>query len=296
MNNEKGSTQVITLLAMVVILGITALVMDVGVVFVQRVKLSNAADAAVLAGAMELPGDTQKAIEVANEYLTKNGIDTNISQIIISNNNFSIEVKINKNVDFYFAKAIGINDKDVLVSSKANIGPVSAVYDGIRPLVVEQQALSYGQVVTLKEGAGDGYHGNYGAVALGGSGANNFESNIKYGHKGKLKVGDIVYTETGNMSGSTTRGISFITDNNFETYNNFSKDSIRLWTIPIVETLEVDGNKPVKIVGFAEFFIESSDKKNGQVEITGRFLEFVQNGDIDYNMTDYGLRGVKLIN
>ena len=88
----------------------------------------------------------------------------------------------------------------------------------------------------------------------------------------------------------------FITDNNFETFNNFSKDSIRLWTIPIVETLEVDGNKPVKIVGFAEFFIENSDKKNGQIEINGRFLEFVQNGDIDYNVTDYGLRGVKLIN
>lgn len=296
MNNERGSTQVITLLAMVVILGITALVMDIGVVFVERVKLSNAADAAVLGGAMELPGDTQKAIEVANEYLTKNGIDTNLSQIIISNNNTSIEVKINKNVDFYFAKAIGINDKDVLISSKANIGPVIAVYDGIRPLVIQQQALSYGQVVTLKEGAGDGYHGNYGGIALGGSGSNNFENNIKYGYKGKLKVGDIVYTETGNMSGATTRGISFITDNSFETFNNFSKDSSRLWTIPIVETLEVDGNKPVKIAGFAEFFIENSDKKNGKIEITGRFLEFVQNGDIDYNVTDYGLRGVKLIN
>mgnify|MGYP000935714711 FL=1 len=50
MKNEKGSVIIIVAAAMVLLLGIAALVVDVGVLFYSKVALSNAADAAALAG------------------------------------------------------------------------------------------------------------------------------------------------------------------------------------------------------------------------------------------------------
>ena len=52
-DNEKGSVIIIVACAMVLMLGIAALVIDVGVLYYNKVALSNAADAAALAGVQE---------------------------------------------------------------------------------------------------------------------------------------------------------------------------------------------------------------------------------------------------
>ncbi|MTI68392.1 MAG: hypothetical protein FH753_17560 [Firmicutes bacterium] len=292
--NERGATYVVTVLAMTVILGFFALVTDVGLTFIERRKLSNAADSAALAGALELPTDPDKALNVANEYLNKNNVSLDSFNISVSEDNSKIEVDVLTEVQYYFAKVLGMDSTDVASKAKALVGPVSKVYDGIRPLVVEDQTFEYGERFILKEDGGDGYNGNYGAVALGGTGASNFRYNIKFGYKGKLEVGDIIDTETGNMAGPTRKGINYITDSDYSTFENFTKDSLRLWTIPIVDSLAVDGREEVKIVGFALFFMEDAQKSKGQLEIVGRFIEFTTNGDISEGQTDYGLKGVKL--
>ncbi|RKD28854.1 hypothetical protein BET03_06990 [Thermohalobacter berrensis] len=295
MRNERGSTYIITILAMTAILGFTALVTDVGLLLIKKVNLSNALDASVLAGIQELPSNSDKAIEVVKEYAQKNGVSPENIEVYIQNDNTLLKAYAVDDVNFMFAKILGINQSQVSASSTAIVAPVTAVYDGIRPFVVEQQDFEYGQQVVLKEGAGDGYNGNYGAVALGGTGSNIFRNNVKYGYKGKLKVGDLIDTETGNMSGPTLEGIDFILQVDYSTFDNFSRDSLRLWTIPVVDTLAVDGRKEVKVVGFAEFFVEGAVENNGKAEIIGRFIEFAVNGDISETQSDFGLKGVKLI-
>lgn len=294
-SNKKGAINIIVTVSLIGVLGFLALVIDVGFLFLEKNKLSNAADAAVLAGAQELPFDTNKAINIANHYAVVNGASLDKVSLAITENNSKIEANINNDVIFAFAKILGFDKANVVADSVAIVGPVTKVYDGIRPMVVEQQTLTYGQQVILKENAGDGYSGNYGAVSLGGNGSKVYENNMKYGYKGALKVGDIIYTETGNMSGPTYEGVTYISDRDFSTFNNYDRDSLRIWTIPIVDCLEVRGNKPVRIVGFAAFFVEGAYKKSGKTEVTGRFIEFVTNGDIDTGQTDYGLKGVKLI-
>ncbi|MCT4566678.1 MAG: pilus assembly protein TadG-related protein [Maledivibacter sp.] len=295
LKNKKGAVNIIVIIGLIGILGSLALVIDVGFLFLEKSKLSNAADAAVLAGAQELPFDKNEAINIANHYGEVNGASLNKINIVITEGNSKIEANINNDVVFAFSKILGFDKANVMVSSAAMVGPVTEVYDGIRPLVVEHQSFIYGQRVILKEGAGDGYKGNYGAVALGGSGANVYRNNIKLGYNGKLKIGDIIYTEPGNMSGPTVQGVEYITDRDNSNFNNFARDSLRIWTIPVVESLQVNGRKPVVIVGFAVFFLEDAKKKSGKTEITGRFIEFVTNGDIDTGQSDYGLKGVKLI-
>lgn len=293
MLNQKGSSQAIVIIFMAAILGSTSLVIDIGNSYINKAKLNNATDAAALAAALELPNDPNKAIQIAEEYLSKNAVNLEDVNITLLEDNSGIEVSVNKNVNHLFARVIGIESSIVNASSTVKIGPITEVYDGIRPFAVEEQTFNYGQVITLKYGAGAGNNGNYGAIALGGRGAKNYQNNIKYGYDSKLKVGDYIDTEPGNMVGPTVKGINYILDSNFETFENHSKNSTRLWTIPIVDSLNVNGRKPVKIVGFAEFFIEGV---NNKAEITGRFIEFVKNGNINFNQNDYGLRAIKLVN
>ncbi|WDU82741.1 hypothetical protein [Caloramator sp. Dgby_cultured_2] len=114
--------------------------------------------------------------------------------------------------------------------------------------------------MTLKEDAGDGYHGNYGVVALGGFGANVFRINALYGYNGKISVGDLIDTEPGNMAGVVDDIRNYINADPY-TFQNFKRDSRRLWTLPLVNTLEVDGRKKVLVVGFAEFLLRMLKKK-----------------------------------
>lgn len=293
--NQKGVTNVLVIISMVVILGFTALVVDIGLILLERNKLENAADAAALAGAQELPTNPNKAIEKAKEYAVINGADLAKTSIVIKENNSRIQVNIDNDVDFIFAKVLGNDKTNVVAGSAAIVGPVKEVYDGIRPFVIEDQTLTYGQRVVLKEGAGEGDNGNYGPVSLGGNGANVYRNNIKYGYNGKLRVGDIIYTEPGNMSGPTIQGVEYITERDHSTFCNYSKDSLRIFTVPVVDSLDVNGRKPVTIVGFAVFFLEDADKKGGKTEIAGRFIEFTTNGEIDMDQDDYGLKGMKLI-
>ncbi len=303
LRNQKGSALIIVVIGMTVLMGAAALVTDIGLVFIEENKLKNTADAAALAGALDLPSSPDKAKETALSYIEKNGFPREIaSSIVITDDNYGIQVVLKNRIDYVFARVLGFTDKEINVTSKALLGSVTAVYEGIRPFVVEKRQFSYGEQVVLKENGGDGYHGNYGATALGGTGARIYEENIINGYKSRLEVGDTIDTEPGNMAGPTLDGVDYIINGvedivsgDESTFNNYSLDSNRLWTIPVVDSLEYEGRSTVEVVGFALFFLEGAEKKAGKAEIIGRFIEFVTNGDISEGQNNYGLYGVKLV-
>lgn len=300
--NQKGTALIIVAFGMIAIFGTAAIVVDIGMLLIEKNKLEKTADAAVLAGALELPNAPDHAVSIALNYIEKNSFSQEDATVSVLDTNHALQVTINHNTHFKFAPLLGFENKQIQVSSKAIIGSVSAVYEGIRPFVVEQQSFTYGQQVVLKEEGGDGYHGNYGAIALSGTGASVFEDNIKHGFEGKLQVGNYIDTEPGNMAGPTLDGVDYIINGvediiqgDDSTFNHYTPDSRRLWTIPIVDSLAVEGRSTVEIVGFALFFLEDVEKVSGQAEITGRFIEFVTNGDISQSQPNYGLYGVKLV-
>jgi hypothetical protein len=292
--DDKGNVAIILCLVFTALLGFTAYVVDIGLIYVEKVKLSNAIDSAVLAGSLELPRDAIKAKNVAIEYLKMNNVDENKVLITISSDNKAIQIEGIKTVEHIFAPIIGINNSNINASTKAIIGPVKSVKGGIRPFAVEKFVFSYGDMVTLKQGAGDGYHGNYGAVALGGTGASVFKSNSLYGYSGTIKVGDMIDTETGNMAGATNDIKNYI-NSEFSNFNDFKRDSIRLWTLPLVDSLILDGRKSVLVVGFGEFYVEGIQSSSGKIEIQGRFIRYVKNGEIDITLSDTGAYGSKLV-
>ncbi len=70
-NDEDGVVAVVIALLMVVLLAMTSLGVDAGIVYYRRSQLQAAADAAVLAAVRDLP-DQKKATRTVHEYLVKN--------------------------------------------------------------------------------------------------------------------------------------------------------------------------------------------------------------------------------
>lgn len=293
--NERGNISIVVMVMLVVLLGSAGAAIDVGVVILDRTELSNALDYAALAGAQELPVDASKAIQVANNYLVENGINPEGVNIFISEDNKSIELTGTRDVKYTFLKVLGLDETTVNANSKVILGATRSVKGGLRPFAVEDFPYEYGALVTLKNGAGDGYHGNYGVVALGGSGSSVYEHNALYGYDGEISVGDEIDTEPGNMASVSNQLQTYI-NGIAHTFESHPRDSERLWTVPLVDTLIVSGRDSVTVTGFAQVFIEDIGKKSGKIEIKARFIRFVVNGDIDVSLEDRGTYGVKLVN
>lgn len=295
LKKEQGSVAIILSMAMVALLGFSGLAIDVGVTLIERTKLSNALDASVLAAAQDLPDGSAKAIATAEQYLASNDVPLNSVTIQVSPDGKSIEIIGNRNVPHYFMKVLGIDSSEVAANSKAIIAPVKSVKGGIRPFAVEDFDYVYGDLITLKQGAGDSYNGNFGVVALGGTGNSIYEYNAFYGYDGELKIGDGIPTEPGNMAGVSNQLKAYI-NSIYETFEDHPKNSDRLWTIPLVDTLEVDGRGYITVTGFAQVFVENVYNQSGKINVDARFVKFVVNGAIDMAAEDNGVYGVKLVN
>lgn len=74
-HRERGQALVLGVLALVVLIGFTALSVDVGFFLRHRALVQQAADAAALAGSQALPDDPVAAEQIAREYAEKNGVD-----------------------------------------------------------------------------------------------------------------------------------------------------------------------------------------------------------------------------
>jgi uncharacterized membrane protein len=71
---ERGQMMLVAGLSLAVLLGFTAMSIDVGMAYRDRRDLQNDADAAVLAGVVHLPGEPNTAKARAREWLAKNGV------------------------------------------------------------------------------------------------------------------------------------------------------------------------------------------------------------------------------
>jgi Flp pilus assembly protein TadG len=111
---EHGQSIILVTIALAMLCGVVALVVDVGRVSVTQGQLQNAADAAGLAAARELPS-ASAASTAAKKYAVYNGVlaaNTTVTTPYKSNAN-RVEVVCKQTVDYTFAKVIGLNSTQV---------------------------------------------------------------------------------------------------------------------------------------------------------------------------------------
>lgn len=295
LRSEQGSAIVIVALTITAMMGFGALIIDVGNLYLNKTRLVNMVDAAALAGVQDLPGDSQLAVSNAYSYAAQNGMNSDVVGASVSNNNRVITVTATRRVPLFLARFFQMTSSDVTAEAAASISPITGA-SGIVPFGIVKQQFIYGQTYNLKAGAGGGYSGNYGGLALGGNGANVYRGNIKNGYNGQLRIGDWISTEPGNMSGPTSQGVDYrISLDPTATFLTVEKGSPRMVVVPVIDSLDVNGRSDVLIVGFAAFFLEGVGGHGNDNYVTGKFMEMVMPGDISTEVTGYGLYGSTLI-
>jgi Flp pilus assembly protein TadG len=127
--NERGQATVLTLVFLVVLLGMAALVLDIGSWYRADRAAQSTADAAALAGAQALPEDPAQATTLAQQYATKNGGfgsgGASLSTKIVSND--TITVKVQRPAPGFFSKLFGVSSVTVGATAVARSEGVSAV-------------------------------------------------------------------------------------------------------------------------------------------------------------------------
>lgn len=303
--NEKGSVTILFVLFITVIIGFVGLALDFGYAVLKDLQLTNAIDAATLAAAQDLD-NTAKATITAHEYLQKNDVDPSDVTITFSNGNHSIRLVSNKTVNNRFMQLLGINTTGIGASAKASIAPITKVTGGVKPFGVEyfdvKDPTNFGRQFTLKKGSSsdeDYGPGNFGALALGGTGTSNLKDNALYGYSGSIEVGQEIDTEPGNMASiiNPIRNLISSDDTRFADYSATSmpEDSVRMWIVPMVDSFDVSGRSYVKVVGFAMFFVEDIGKQSGQTAITGRFVKGIVPGEMGETQQNLGVYAAKLV-
>jgi hypothetical protein len=281
----KGQIAVIMTLAMATLLGAMALGTDVAILYFNWVQLQKAADSAVLSGALYLTGNSSSDTKVENtvtEVVTQNGVSS--SEIVagptVGADQYSVSVKLQRTVPYYFAKVLGLDQGVVAAYSAAKLAQNQATR-GVTPIGLEcptgewngtcggAYAYNTTQVYSLsfKGSSSTGTiwsPGNWGALALGQGGTSTFEQNVTNGY------GGLVYNN-GSLSVDTQTGNGAPThfDTAFEarlpcgswscaeTSPPEGVDSSNPQTIvvPVVDFNQQTGKSTLTVEGFAEMFV-----------------------------------------
>jgi Flp pilus assembly protein TadG len=128
LRNNRGAAMILYTFMFVGMLGMTAVAVDTGTVAVQRQQLQKAVDSAVLAAAQYLP-DTGAARSAANHYCELNGFPPSAISVTFADSNKSIVIHAQKQIDYTFARILGIESTTVQLSAKAMSGTMGGAFN-----------------------------------------------------------------------------------------------------------------------------------------------------------------------
>lgn len=321
LKDEDGNIAVIVALGMVVLLGFSAFVLDLGVVYNQSSKLQNALDSAALAAAQKLPAENttslawlatkDQAIKFAdlNKYtITSDDIEPVYKDNLPTGQIVGVKITKGLEVDYNFARVLGINSGTVTRSATAGLKPAGGIRGAI-PLAITDDSLSQAIAqnavtdLTIKSSSNaedmgidcTDVSGWFGALQFDGTGASVYSDLLAYGYSGNLYIGQILNMENGNMSGPTLEGFTIRYDscNHGCTANDFEPDCPRLVYIPVVDIIS---NSQVKIVSFAAFFLEECGGNGNNSYILATYIDHAVLPDSAPGASgkDYGVYVTKL--
>lgn len=121
-SGERGQAMALFAVMMVALVGMVGLVIDGSNFQENHRKLQNAADAAAMAGAYDLPSNSSQANTDAVQWLTKNGSsNTEVTGIVISSSHDSITVSLRRTVPSFISQVIGFGSATISASATVNV-------------------------------------------------------------------------------------------------------------------------------------------------------------------------------
>ena len=280
--NQRGQAFVVTVLMIASLLGLTALVLDVGSWFRAHRQLQATADASALAGAQELPDNPGNASGLANDYAAKNtsglqGVTVSLSQTYVPND--TIKVHVTKPAEGFFSKVFGINSVNEGASATARTaGMKSALY--VAPIVVNKKhpmlnncggpcyGPSYQTTIPVSATGAPGAFGlvNLDPTTNGTTGASTLAGWIENGFDKYLDIG------------------SYASDPGVKFNSNGIQDAMqqRIGTemlFPVYDTYSGQGsNAQYHIIGWVGFFVTAVDPNGNNGNVSGYFTRVIWTG------------------
>jgi Flp pilus assembly protein TadG len=290
-------------IALTVLMGMAALVLDVGLWMRSDRRLQQTADAAALAGAQMLPTDPAGAKSLALSYADQNGGNVLGANIVVSTtytSNDTISVDAAKNEPGIFSKVLGIDSAGIKASAKARTdSPQMARY--VAPMVVYCdhpliQNCNGGHTPTFnvnttldfdKLGAPgafgmlnlDGGNGTPGASEEGDWILHGFD---KYLPLGMYRSDPGAKFNSSNVSGALDARVGTVL------------------LFPVFKTLTGNGqNAQYDIIGWIGFYLTSETTHGNTATLEGHFTEFIAQGILAQSGSGapntFGVRSVQLI-
>ena len=277
---ERGQALVMTVISLVVLLGMAALVLDVGAWFHQKRQLQATADAAALAGAQLLPDRPGPAAGQALTYANKNGGGVAAADITVTSGpmpNDTITVHAHKTNSGLFSRVAGVLNVNIGASAKARVAvPVQA--KGVAPIVVKNThplikgssgCPCFNQLTTLPLGK-DGAPGSFDLINLdnshGGTGQSILADWIMHGYNSYLGLGQYFSDSGAKFSASEVQAA--LTDR---------IGSVLLF--PVYDIIQGTGsNAQYHVIGWVGFHLNGFEVHGNDGSISGYFTEYIATG------------------
>lgn len=304
--SERGQALVLTVVFLTVLLGMTALAVDVGTWFYAKRKLQAVADAAALAGAQALPDNVNQAESLAIQYAAANNGTLTASGISFSSDlapNDTISVKLSEPEPSFFAKVLGISSVTVGASASARSDNVSAARY-VAPITVNWQhpdlqcsPLPCSSPTTIdladlhKPGSGDAA-GSFGLIDLnpkdnGSAGSGTLASWITSGYDAYMPLGSYYAVPSTKWNSSSITGA-------------MSGSVGKVLLFPIYNSLANPGSNAVyNIIGWVGFHVTGFSSTGSGGTVSGWFTRRISEGiqvTSGSQVPDYGVRTVQLVN
>ena len=297
-SRQDGQVTVLTAVFMLVLLGITGVVLDVGAWFRQQRVEQTTVDAAALAGAQALPTSPGDARSQATSYADQNGGVDGL-QITISSKftpNDQISVSQARDADGNFSKLFGVPTVTIRTHATA-ITEIPTEVSGAAPIAVDvhhPQLSGPGcpcfNVPTEIDLGKKGVPGAFGWLDLqthnGNSGSSTLVDWITRGYQGYLPLGDY------DSDPGAHTGVDDALQGRWGTDLLF----------PVYDSLSGGGsNAPYHIIGWASFHLTWSTAHGNTAALRGYFDRVIWDGIVSTSgspspaIPDFGVYSVALI-
>jgi secretion/DNA translocation related TadE-like protein len=307
--SERGQATVLTLVFLVVLLGMAALVLDIGSWYRADRDTQSTADSAALAGAQSLPDDTSQAVNLASSYAGKNGgglQSATISSSIASDD--TITVKVSRQSPGIFTKFFGHDSTTVGSTATARVAPLDqAMY--VAPIVVnilhpalhcggtQQRPIPcFGQptqldLLDLHSPGGSDAAGSFGLINLTGDptgniGAGTLAGWMDTGYDHMMPLGRYYAAPSSNF-------------NNGQFLNSLQDRVGDEVLFPIYDTLIHPGsNAEYNVIGWIGFHITAYNANGSKGWVRGWFTRVVWRGiqSTSSSGSNWGSKAIQLVN
>ena len=282
LSRQDGQTLVLSVVFMTVLLGMAAVVLDVGTWYRADRATQATADAATLAAAQALPEDPARADTLARQYRDKNDGAADVTNVTISSKyyaNDTVTVALERPAPGFFSKLFGIDSVTVGSTASARVAGVTAArwvapfgVDKAHPLISGlsngRSCPCFGEDTELDlEKVGPGafriinIDGSYG-----GTGTGLLEDWILRGLDANMELGEY-YSDAGAKFNSSS-----------------VKDAMEQRVgeellFPVYDRVLGGGsNAEYRVIGWIGFQLDSFEPKGSGGKIYGSFTKFIAQG------------------